>query len=529
MSKLSQRLEFARHVPVEQLIARVISRAKSRWAPFGHQTAVRPNGSTLHPLPKLRDFSSPMDRLERIRDGWVATFLNHTVQMPDEVDWSALQDDVTRQLWRMHLHYFNYVSRTDLAEQLIGNWIETVRPFARRTTSDAWTPYATSARIVNWVRWFGARSEPLDRAFVEQFASSLHEQASFVATHLERDVRGNHLIKNIVALVVAAEAVDHPDAAKWRRIALRHLSREIDTQILPDGVHFERSPSYHMQVLGDLLQIRACLSVAGLDAAIARMSDAARHLVHPDGQVALFNDAGLHMAPVPVETVERAGHICLPDGGYYGYRDRGDYVLADMGRLGPDALMAHAHADCGSFEWSVAGQRVIVDQGVYEYVAGQRRDFARSARSHNVLSLQEADQADFFGAFRCGRRPNVTDVSYQRTSGGFTLRGTHDGYGAALTRTIAYDRSGLRIVDEFGGGRVCALLHPAVQVKQSGAQMVLRGAGFEILVGGSADLQLEPAEYWPDLGVALPTQRVVMPIPAGATRAELRFTKRATP
>ena len=54
------------------------------------------------------------------------------------------------------------------------------------------------------------------------------------------------------------------------------------------------------------------------------------------------------------------------------------------------------------------GERVIVDQGVHEYIPGERRRLSRSAASHNTVCIEGADQADFFGAFRCGRRPNVS-------------------------------------------------------------------------------------------------------------------------
>ena len=91
--------------------------------------------------------------------------------------------------------------------------------------------------------------------------------------------------------------------------------------------------------------------------------------------------------------------------GYYGWRSGDDFLVADCGRIGPDDLPAHAHGDILSFEWSLRGERIIVDPGVYEYVAGPRRAASRSAASHNTLCFDGLDQADFFGAFRCGRRP----------------------------------------------------------------------------------------------------------------------------
>ena len=99
--------------------------------------------------------------------------------------------------------------------------------------------------------------------------------------------------------------------------------------------------------------------------------------------------------------------FAFADAGYFGLRSATSYLVVDCGRIAPDDLPAHGHGDVLSFEWSVGTQRVFVDQGVFEYIPGARRQAARSAASHNTLCLEGADQADFFGAFRCGRRPNV--------------------------------------------------------------------------------------------------------------------------
>ena len=64
--------------------------------------------------------------------------------------------------------------------------------------------------------------------------------------------------------------------------------------------------------------------------------------------------------------------------GYFGARLGDDYLVVDCGRIGPDDLPAHAHGDVLSFELSIAGHRIIVDQGVYEYVAGD----APAPRAH---------------------------------------------------------------------------------------------------------------------------------------------------
>ena len=160
------------------------------------------------------------------------------------------------------------------------------------------------------------------------------------------------------------------------------------------------------------------------------MAQVSADLTHPDGGPVLFNDSGLTMAYSPAECLDvyerlygrRPGtrrSFAFEAAGYYGMRSDELYMVADCGRIAPDDLPAHGHGDVLSFELSVAGSRIIVDQGVFEYIAGEKRQRARAAWSHNTLCFEGADQADFFGAFRCGRRPNVMVLTYEALPGRF--------------------------------------------------------------------------------------------------------------
>lgn len=167
--------------------------------------------------------------------------------------------------------------------------------------------------------------------------------------------------------------------------------------MLGDGMHFERSPAYHAQVVADLLECRAVLAPSPLrtrlDEFLRRAVQVVAYLAHPDGAPSLFNDGGLHMAYAPREIVDVAERapgtkfttrpvFALDAAGYYGARRGKDYVLVDCGAIGPDHLPAHGHADALAFEWTIAGERLVVDAGVYEYRPGDMRDLARSTKSH---------------------------------------------------------------------------------------------------------------------------------------------------
>ena len=100
----------------------------------------------------------------------------------------------------------------------------------------------------------------------------------------------------------------------------------------------------------------------------------------------------------------------------------------DAAAIGPDYLPAHAHGDIFSYELSLDGRRVVVDGGTSTYETGSERDWVRSTRAHNTVEIAGADQAEFFGAFRVGRRGRPRDVVARVSAEGIHVSGWHDGY-----------------------------------------------------------------------------------------------------
>jgi uncharacterized heparinase superfamily protein len=180
-------------------------------------------------------------------------------------------------------------------------------------------------------------------------------------------------------------------------------------------------------------------------------------MAHPDGQYALVNDTAFGVAPT-VEALNRRFGIAvdapnarrrlwsLDASGYAGYRDgHGHYLIFNGGPIGPDHQPGHGHADMLSFELSSRGRRVVTDTGVMTYAPGSMRRHDRSTSAHNTLEIDERDQSELWGAFRCGRRPSVARVWTEERREGTTLLGRYRG-----SRSISHER---RI---FTDGRVFA-------------------------------------------------------------------------
>ena len=157
------------------------------------------------------------------------------------------------------------------------------------------------------------------------------------------------------------------------------------------------------------------------------VASSARHPAFPRGYVpsrtasiALFNDAALGIAPEPGAILEyAAGSASTPRPSPPGPFPRRATTSGAAATLPcswsrradrPDYLPAHGHGDIFSFELSLDGRRVVVDGGTSSYEAGHERDWARSTRAHNTVEIAGADQCEFFGAFRVGRRGRPRDV-----------------------------------------------------------------------------------------------------------------------
>ena len=121
-------------------------------------------------------------------------------------------------------------------------------------------------------------------------------------------------------------------------------------------------------------------------------------LCHPDGEIALFNDAAFGIAPAPAELDAYArrlalgevappaeGITCLEPSGYVRLALGPAVALLDCAPIGPDYLPGHAHADTLTFELSLRGRRLVVDSGTDRYGEGAERLRQRGTAAHNTV------------------------------------------------------------------------------------------------------------------------------------------------
>jgi hypothetical protein len=348
-------------------------------------------------------------------------------------------------LFLFHLHGFSELAGGPFWEAIVARWLRE----CGRPAHPAWHPYPLSGRVVAWCAALseGGWPVPLEQAMVR----SLGWQLKFLGRSVEDDIGGNHVIRNACALVVGGACCG--DGAARRR-GLRVLERELPSQVLPDGGHEERSPSYARVVLEDLERAAAVAEPPGfLGDAIVRMRGALAALAGPDGALPRLNDG---WDGPPLEPA--AGNVELADTGYVVLREGGDQAVLDVGPLCPPHLPPHAHADALSFVLWADGHPVVTDPGSGSYDPPDRA-WARATRSHATVEVDGEDQCVFWGPFRASKLPNVTRGPLEQRPDATLLSASHDGY-RRLSDPVVHLRTfcwlpgdGLVVVDRLDARR----------------------------------------------------------------------------
>ncbi|MFC1737031.1 heparinase II/III family protein [Candidatus Hydrogenedentota bacterium] len=514
-----------RHLKTSQVTGQIRNRLRPFWENPGRclQTPV-PDSEVCH-WRSDTSFLAPGvqgNAAESIREGHFS-FLNRE----ESIGWPPADWDISEfpKLWQYNLHYFEWLWALDyeLVREGILDWL------ARHTLAKGrvgWEPYPTSLRLMNWCGvCFGKFREEIeaDEDFARELWRSIFVQTKWLCKHLETHLLGNHLFENGAALAFVGSCFSGKAGQDWLNKGLEILKTEVSEQILPDGMHFERSPMYHVRMTYLLRLLRETGSEELkklVEAPLAQMRTALAHLCHPDGQIALFNDSAFSIYNEPSDLLDpeltmAPGPWALPDAGYYGFRStEGSYIICDAGPIGPDYIPGHSHGDLFSFELSLKGQRVIVDSGVYDYVPDEMRRYCRSTGAHNTVEIEEQDQCEFWSAFRVARRGYPRDVQWEQTLDGFRLSSWHDGYQRlpgrpTHHRTLVWDSSkGLEVRDRIKARRTVNAvsrlhLHPACRIMRSGERDALveyPEGGFQVTFTGQGELFREESFYCPEFG-----------------------------
>lgn len=433
-------------------------------------------------------------------------------------------------LYLYTLHYHGWLQREPPPRALatIEHWI------AHHPAGVGWEPYPTAMRALHWIGWLSGHLDDLDGPTRRRLLASLAAQLRHLERHLELHLDGNHLWTDLAALATAALALDGP-----RPVALAHavgrFGAAVAAQLTLDGLHRERTPTYHCLLAEQLAGVVA-LHPERVDphAAAALRSDLARMLAvlpaftHPDGDVALWGDSQRRAPVTPAALAARCGvdlslgtDANAPSSGLF-RRAWGPWtVLWNAGGLGMPQQVGHIHGDWLGFELSLGDERVVVDAGAGTYERVPERAYARSTRAHNTVAVDDLDQHELWASHRIGGRAELRDLSF----GPSVLTAAVHGFRAPALhrRRLSHDGGLVRCADwVLPRGRrpvpATARIHlPAdCDVRRAGATVeVVTPGGRRFKIHAPDDLRWDrsPVPGWRAMFAPAPRHCLALPVP----------------
>jgi uncharacterized heparinase superfamily protein len=240
----------------------------------------------------------------------------------------------------------------------------------------------------------------------------------------------------------------------------------LNEQILSDGAHYELSIMYHSIILDRLLDcINAIknnvifdtqneLYIFLMEKAI-KMLGWLESIIYKDGSIPLLNDTACGVAPSPIELFQYAKRlelswtkIELKDSGYRKFETLQLEILVDIGRIGPDYILGHSHADTFTYELKINQTSFVVDTGISTYNKNKRRQYERGTSAHNTVSVNSSNSSQVWGGFRVGKRAKVSVLKDDPQC----IIAIHNGFGNIMhKREFIFNKQAITIKDDLLG------------------------------------------------------------------------------
>lgn len=348
-------------------------------------------------------------------------------------------------------------------------------------------------RAFNWLACLAMlrRSAELDDRFLSRVLRALWVHGRHIRRNLEAGEDGlttNHYLSDVVGLYAVGCAVPElREAAGWRAFARQALVAEIDRQILPDGVDFERSIPYHRLVTELVLHGALLARGAGepLPAAalerLALMLEFIASYTRPDGSAPQWGDnddgrllpfqgyathrphdhrhllalggrllgrpdlvaaagdrtvdaswlldaAGQAEAVAPI-----ASSRAFPAAAYFVMRDRDLHLAVPCGPVGTRGLGSHSHNDLFAPCVWAGGREWLTDPGTGCYSPDTAlRNRLRATAAHGTLQLGSREQNPFGDGiddlFRVAPRALPEVLEWRSDTRGARLVARHRGF-----------------------------------------------------------------------------------------------------
>jgi hypothetical protein len=434
------------------------------------------------------------DNLQNILNNSFSFLNGLKYQFEKQIIWDI--DPFAYRLWIFYLNYFDYL--LDLLngyefyyrEEYVSKGYELITLWIEKNLNcydpNIWDPYVVSKRVINWIIFYSLTKQHVNNN--QTILDAINTHAHFLHKNIEYYLGANHVVMNGKALIFCGIFLDEE---KFLKKGLKILEEEYKEQVLSDGGHYERSFSYHVEVLMHFLEISVLLLNNGrrIEAnqwieKIKPMFEYLYNIMMPNGAIPLVNDSVLDY-PILANDLLECGAILYNESKYkrygkkylslYGFRlfgeegfkkyqilnnctssiiksvvnretgyyiikdclDAGElYFLFDCGDGGPDYNLGHTHADALNIILTIGQHEIFTDSGTYTYKHCKERDYYRSTEAHNTICIDKVSSSRIWKAFRVAERSKTKVIKYEDTELYTLICAEHNGY----TKVLGHDK-----------------------------------------------------------------------------------------
>jgi Heparinase II/III N-terminus/Heparinase II/III-like protein len=356
-----------------------------------------------------------------------------------------------------------------------------------------------AVNIVAALEMFRASPHMTDEA-IELTLKMLLAHGRFIRSNLEFSYRSasNHYLANLIGLFVIGMTVPElAESSAWVKLSTPRLLKEMDRQVLPDGVDYEGATGYHRLVLECFALFFSLGHANGIEIPgeywerLEAMFDFVRACQKPDGNTPIIGDSDdgrlirfkerqasdhSYLSSIAAILLESeafkqssrldeealwwfgeegreafeslpvneggTGSQAFPQAQIFIQRTDSLYAVIDCGDHGARGYGSHAHSDALSFEAFALGRTFLRDPGTFVYTAsGRWRNLFRSTAYHNTVRVdgEEISHITEDQLFALGPNVQPRVNRWESTPERDTLDAEHHGY-TRLARPVVHRR-----------------------------------------------------------------------------------------
>jgi len=383
---------------------------------------------------------------------------------------------------RFHLFNIMFLNNQNDQKQiikLIVSWIKN----HEEIKGSPWNGFNCSMRIVNWVKLLSLLRIDFDisnKTWV-LIENSICQQAQHINNNIEHHIPGNHVILQYFSLLLVFENFPKWNfSVKNNKNIRQKFFAEIENEYLNNGLHFEQSYHYHLQITIMCL-IWMDMEVKSKRRVSEKIIDIITKAVSVVEKFRFSNDylpmigdncfnffnPTLHDDFEHILTFKKSLGLLSPreqekltlENQYQIVKIKKEELIFDIGNIGLKYNPGHGHSDLSNFIYISHGTTLFVDPGTRQYSNTEEDLQLKKSKSHNTISINSEDQAKLWGFFRWAYLPKNISNTYNQSEDEIKLSNEYLGFinigGYKHYREISLKDGRLNIIDKVFGNSNC--------------------------------------------------------------------------